>query len=183
MREGGFDGPVLIDQGTADQFLDLLQARGAGRGHGGAPPARHVPDAEGLRPQLFLHLDLHGGSRRPSTPRRSTRDDALRRRRCLPGQGRGRAGRDPPQADACIVVSNGGLRPSPNPLVETGDRADGPGRGRHVDRRARRARRRGGDRRHPAGREMRRGRRAGAEPQRRGADRGQYRQRCWRRAT
>ena len=24
MREKGFDGPVLIDQGTEDQFLDLL---------------------------------------------------------------------------------------------------------------------------------------------------------------
>ncbi|MGC9369446.1 MAG: S-formylglutathione hydrolase [Paracoccaceae bacterium] len=25
MREGGFDGPVLIDQGTSDQFLELLK--------------------------------------------------------------------------------------------------------------------------------------------------------------
>ena len=25
MQESGFDGPVLIDQGTDDQFLDLLQ--------------------------------------------------------------------------------------------------------------------------------------------------------------
>ena len=25
MREAGFDGPVLVDTGTADQFIDLLR--------------------------------------------------------------------------------------------------------------------------------------------------------------
>ena len=25
MRQGGFDGPMLIDQGTEDQFFDLLR--------------------------------------------------------------------------------------------------------------------------------------------------------------
>ncbi len=35
MKKRGFDGPILIDQGASDQFLDLAEARSLGRGDDG----------------------------------------------------------------------------------------------------------------------------------------------------
>jgi hypothetical protein len=62
MRERGFPGPVLIDTGTADQFGDLLKTEALAEAI--APAGNRDPAAAaGLRPFLFLRLDLHGGSR------------------------------------------------------------------------------------------------------------------------
>ena len=49
MAERGFDGPLLVDTGTADQFLDLLAPRNPRhRRRADPPPTRHLPDAAGL---------------------------------------------------------------------------------------------------------------------------------------
>ena len=48
MKKRGFDGPMLIDQGTSDRFLELLQPEALADGDGGAAAAGQFPDAEGL---------------------------------------------------------------------------------------------------------------------------------------
>ena len=57
---------ILVDQGTADEFLDrAAQARAAA---GGLRRRRHPADAAlpgRLRPQLLLHGELHGRAHRP----------------------------------------------------------------------------------------------------------------------
>ncbi len=48
MADKGFDGPMLIDTGTKDQFIDLLRPEALAGCHCRAPPTGHVPDAAGL---------------------------------------------------------------------------------------------------------------------------------------
>ena len=70
IEDRGWNGPpMLVDQGTSDPFLERqLQARAAARRvqrvRRGARPA----PARRLRPQLFLHRDVHRGSPAVSRP-------------------------------------------------------------------------------------------------------------------
>ena len=56
-----FDGSILVDQGTADKFLDEAAPPRAVRDRlrGGRPAARARPPRR-LRPRLLLHQHLHG---------------------------------------------------------------------------------------------------------------------------
>ena len=68
IEDGARVDDLLVDQGTADDFLaeqlrpELLEAACAAARH----PA-DAADAAGLRPQLLFHLDLHGRSPRAGT--------------------------------------------------------------------------------------------------------------------
>ena len=62
-----FPGPILIDQGTADQYLaEQLLAGEVFSRRREVGPAAQAAHAAGLRPRLLLHPDLHGRSFAPS---------------------------------------------------------------------------------------------------------------------
>ena len=48
MRDKGFDGPMLIDTGTKDQFIDLLKPEAFAEAVARPPPAGHAAPATGL---------------------------------------------------------------------------------------------------------------------------------------
>ena len=70
------------------------EARGAGRGGGGAAPADAVPHDRGLRPQLLLRRQRDGGSRPLARGHLFGADDAAGRGAC-----RRRAGKQPEEDD------------------------------------------------------------------------------------
>jgi S-formylglutathione hydrolase len=178
MRKRGFDGPVLVDQGTQDQFIDLLRPEAlaeamAARRQQGTFRMQKGYDHSYFFVSTFIedHMAFprRGFVRLMSDWRLFIDADAC-----------------PVKAEAervatrlgarMVLVSNGGIRPSANPLVDSVYRARRAGRGRQVDRRTRGPRRCGGDGGHPAGRARGRGGRAGGQAQRRGAGRAQHRQ-------
>ena len=57
-----FEGEILIDQGTADGFLDRSDALALRRGRQSRRSAGHAPHAGRVRSLLLLHLHLHGRS-------------------------------------------------------------------------------------------------------------------------
>ncbi len=68
MRTKPYSGPILVDQGTRDEYPDRAAAPRIVARRGGAwRPGSAVADAGWLRPQLLVHPELH---RRPHRPPR-----------------------------------------------------------------------------------------------------------------
>ena len=162
MREQGFDGPVLIDQGTDDQFLDLLMPEALAE----AMAARRQEGHFRLSAATTIPISSCRASWKTmcaSMRRRCTGERALRRRGCLPGPcGSGAGG------GAAWRGAEGGLERRASALAAPAGRACNRGfrrrRGRQVDRGARGQGRCGHHRRRAIGRALCRGGRTGSAP-------------------
>ena len=118
---------MLIDQGTGDQFLDLLKPealrRGDGRSAGSTARFRH---AAGLRPLLFLRLRASSTTMSPSTPRRCLAVTLFVDADACPVKAEAERVATRHGIGACCWSPTAACGPRANPLVEMVIVPDGP---------------------------------------------------------